>query len=84
VAIIRGTVTDPLGHPVAGAAVYVVSSPVRMPDIAQLTDDEGRFVLSAPVPGPYRLGIRSDSHGVLELDANVTGDRPIDVDAKFD
>jgi hypothetical protein len=55
-----------------------------MPDIAQLTDDEGRFVLSAPVPGPYRLGIRSDSHGALELDVNVTGDTPIDVDAKFD
>lgn len=51
--LIRGTVRGPHGEPVAGARVYLTRAPVAVPDIAALTDAEGKFTLTAPVPGIY-------------------------------
>jgi len=82
-AIIRGTVTNANGAPVAGAAVYVVSAPVSMPDIAQLTGADGRFALGAPAPGLYRIGIRSDEAGSAVVDAIVHGETAVDVTARL-
>src|SRR5690554_4595918 len=39
--LIQGQVVDPQGSPLAQVAVYVISAPVRMPDIAQLTGEQG-------------------------------------------
>jgi hypothetical protein len=49
--IVHGQVLDPHGKPEREASVYIISAPVSMPDIAQLTDEQGRFTLSAPIPG---------------------------------
>ena len=54
--LIEGTVVDAQGEPVAGARVYFVEGPVPLPDIAGVTDAEGRFTLTAPAPGNYTLG----------------------------
>jgi protocatechuate 3,4-dioxygenase beta subunit len=54
--LIVGTVVDARGEPVAGATVYFVEGPVPLPDIAAVTDAEGRFTLTAPAPGPYTVG----------------------------
>ena len=52
-------------NPVEGARVYFLESPVPVPDIARLTDSDGRFELSAPVPGTYVLEAAHDgSEGV--------------------
>ena len=45
----------PDGQPVAGARVFFVSGPGPFPDIAALTDDQGRFALSARLPGTYQI-----------------------------
>lgn len=82
-AIIRGQVLDPEGRPVAGAAVYVVSAPAAMPDIAQLTDGDGRFVLGAPLPGRYALGARSDVLGQAQAEVEVSGEEPAAVEVRF-
>jgi protocatechuate 3,4-dioxygenase beta subunit len=80
---IRGRVVDPQGRPIVAAAVYIVSSPVRMPDIAQLTDDQGQFAISAPVPGRYTVGVRSDQWGLLQTDVAVGDEEQVSVEVQF-
>ena len=60
--LIRGHVADEGGGAVAGAAIYVSASPRPMPDIAQLTGDDGTFTLAAPAPGRYVIGARAGDH----------------------
>ena len=60
---ISGTVVDAGGRPVAQARVYAVKAPGPMPDIAALTDRQGRFTITAPLPGGYEIGCTSDAHG---------------------
>lgn len=81
--IIRGQVVDSQGRPVAEAAAYIVSAPVSMPDIAQLTDDQGQFTMSAPVPGHYTIGVRSDDWGLTQTDVEVSGEEPVAVEVRF-
>ena len=57
--LIRGRVVDDAGRPAAGAAVYVSASPRPMPDVAQLTGEDGGFTLAAPAPGRYVIGARA-------------------------
>lgn len=57
---IAGVVVDARGNPIEGARVYFVEGPVPLPDIAALTDSDGRFALSAPVSGTYQLGVASE------------------------
>ena len=72
--LIQVTVLDAAGRPVAGARVYVVSAPVAMPDVAALSDAQGRFTLGAPKPGRYEIGATSDMHGSARATVDV-GDR---------
>jgi hypothetical protein len=57
---IAGVVVDEEGNPVEEARVYFVEGPVPLPDFAALTDSSGRFALSAPISGTYRLGVAFD------------------------
>ena len=81
--IIQGQVVDPEGHPVAEAAVYFVSAPVAMPDIAQLTDSDGKFTAHVGAPGQYTVGVRSDEWGEARKDVNVIGDDPVTIEVRF-
>ncbi len=56
-AVLRGVVRRADGTPLAGAGISVASAPVAMPDIAQLTGADGRFVLGVPAPGTYVVGV---------------------------
>ena len=58
--IIHGVVRDAKGKPVSGARVYFIAAPVTLPDIAALTDAEGKFALSVPVNGKYEVGCATD------------------------
>ncbi len=80
---IQGRVLNPQGGPVAEAAVYIISAPVRIPDIAQLTDDQGQFTLSAPLPGRYTVGIRSDTWGTTQTEIEVSNEGVITVEVRF-
>jgi uncharacterized GH25 family protein len=47
------------GAPVADATIAVIDGPGPYPDIAVMTDDDGRFTLNAIAAGNWRLGARS-------------------------
>lgn len=70
--IVAGRITDERGRPVRGARIYIVRAPVSMPDIAQLTDANGEFSVSAPVAGRYRIGIAASGHAPQERNVTVT------------
>lgn len=72
--LISGRVLDPMGAPVSGASVFFVEGPTSLPDVAQITGEDGAFSLSAPVAGRYRLGARSgDAQGDLDVDVAAGG-----------
>ena len=82
--IIQGQVVDPEGHPLAEAAVYFVAAPVTMPDVAQLTNGDGKFSAYVGAPGHYTLGVRSDEWGEARKDVNVIGEDPVTIEVRFD
>jgi uncharacterized GH25 family protein len=47
------------GAPVADATIAVIAGPGPYPDIAVMTDDDGRFTLDDMAAGDWRLGARS-------------------------
>ncbi|GHE39349.1 hypothetical protein GCM10018785_06190 [Streptomyces longispororuber] len=57
---ITGRVRDASGAPVPGAHVLFTDGPRPLPDIAAVTDAEGRFSLGAPTAGRYTLTCRAD------------------------
>jgi len=70
---VHGVVVDAKGRPVMQARVGWVDGPVALPDVMALTDAQGRFTLSAPVPGAYRLHCGSVAHGERQLPVQVGG-----------
>lgn len=58
--VMYGVVKDKNGNPVSQARVSFVAGPVPLPDIAALTNDDGKFVLSMPVAGEYVIEVISD------------------------
>jgi hypothetical protein len=81
--IIAGVVQDAKGRPIGSARVFFVEGPVALPDIAALTDDGGRFVLSAPVPGTYRLEVASEGFTPTTAVVDVHGEQRIDLDVRL-
>jgi hypothetical protein len=68
---LTGRVTGPGGQPLADAAVHFLEGPVPLPDIAQLTAEDGRFDLAAPVAGKYRLRVDAPGFGPETLTIDV-------------
>jgi hypothetical protein len=62
-AVLRGQVRGADGAPVPGARVSITSSPVPVPEIAAVTDPEGRFELAAPAAGEYALSAHAEGTG---------------------
>lgn len=63
--VVHGTVRDSVGGPVGGAAVSLHTANTAI--AAALSDADGRFRLTAPDPGRYRL--RVQRIGVRELES---------------
>jgi protocatechuate 3,4-dioxygenase beta subunit len=59
-ATISGRVVDADGRAVGGARVMVSEAPGPVPDMAMLTDADGRFVIGAARPGRYTIAAISD------------------------
>ena len=74
---------DPEGRPEIGVAVYIISAPVSMPDIAQLTDDRGEFMLAVAAPGCYTLGARSDRWGSAQTNVMVGNEEGLQISIQF-
>lgn len=73
-AIISGSVVDDQGRPVHGARVFITAGPTAVPDIAALTDPEGRFALSAPVPGGYVVAAAGHEGETASEEVDVAGE----------
>lgn len=69
--IIYGVVSDNSGLPIAGARIYFIDSPVALPDIAVLSDDNGQFSLSVPAAGNYQIGCAADGFSSSTATINV-------------
>ena len=65
--VIRGVVRDAAGAAVAQASVFFVRGPGRLPDVAALTDGQGRFALTAPRAGDYVIGSYADASGAAQV-----------------
>ncbi len=61
--VISGTVLSATGQPVALARVYVLAAPGPVPDVALLTDADGRFEIGTLQPGAYEIGASTDGLG---------------------
>jgi hypothetical protein len=61
---IFGVVRDNDGQPVADAQIYFTDSPVPLPDIAMLTDENGAFNLSVPSTGEYGIGFNAPGFAI--------------------
>ncbi len=72
-------VTDAHGGRIAEASVYFLTGPVPLPDVAQLTNDDGEVRLAAPVPGTYRIGVRAGGFEPGEAVVEVQGDAEVAV-----
>ena len=78
--VIAGTATSPAG-PIATARVTIESSPGPVPDVAALTDDEGRFTLATAGPGRYTIAVHADGFEVARVECEVdTGDTHVDIE----
>lgn len=71
-------VVGPGGEPVEWARVFFTEAPVPMPDIAALSDAEGRVVLTAPTAGRYRLQVAAEGLATREVELAVTDDEDIE------
>jgi hypothetical protein len=69
--ILSGVVRDPNRNPVAQARVYFTHSPVSLPDIAVLTDSNGRFSLSVPSSGTYTIEAVADGFAPSTATATI-------------
>jgi uncharacterized GH25 family protein len=69
---IRGQVLDSGGHPVAGARVFFLRGPGPLPEIAALSDAQGRFALATSRPGAFSIGVATDAQGSGEAEVVVS------------
>lgn len=81
--VIRGTVRDSGGAPITGARVLFETAPVPVPDVAVLTDELGRFAVTAPVPGGYELRCVADGYAAALVSAAVGESGEVALDVKL-
>jgi hypothetical protein len=82
--LIRGRAHRSDGSAVADARVFFSVSPVAVPDVALLTDDQGRFTLFAPAPGHYELACHAEGlePATVSLDI-LAGQEEVQVDIEL-
>ena len=75
--IIEGEVRDPQGRPAAQARVALISGPVPLQDIAMLTGADGKFILSVPGAGVYKISVSTDNCAPLTATVAATAGQNI-------
>jgi hypothetical protein len=70
---IFATVRDAAGQPVPNARALFTRGPGALPDIAALTDANGGFSLTAPIPGAYTIEIAADGFKAESVDVQADG-----------
>lgn len=78
-AVISGQVVTSDGNPVANARLYFTAGPAPLPEIAALTDADGRFALGVSQPGTYQLSCSLDERGPFTETVEVVAGKPAQV-----
>jgi hypothetical protein len=73
--VIAGVVKANNGNAISGARVFFITGPVPLPDIAALTNIDGTFVLSAPVPGDYVIEVVSEGFVTKKVKISIEGNQ---------
>jgi hypothetical protein len=81
--IISATVLDFKGQPVADARAYFIDGPVPLPDIATLTDDGGKFSLTAPAAGTYQIECSAEGFANAIVTVNVSNGQDVRVEIRL-
>lgn len=81
--VIFGRVLGPGGKPIGNARVYFTQGPVPLPEIAALTDDSGKFSLTAPAPGKYVIAGAAEGFENSSATVNVAKGKEAHVDIKL-
>ncbi len=74
--VISGTVQDPAGSLLPGAAISLLPS-ATVPASSVLTDDKGEFRLVVPGPGSYQIRVEDDGFAPYVGSAVVSSSSPI-------
>lgn len=80
--VIRGRIRDSGGWPVADAAVLLapLSDGVSVPDIVQLSDNEGRYLWTDLGAGGYEVTVRMDGYHPASARTYAPAGTPVRVD----
>jgi hypothetical protein len=68
---IQGRVLTPDARPVADASVLIAEGAGAFPDIAALTDDDGRFGFDDLPPGEYTILVNVEGHDPFTAEFTV-------------
>ena len=71
--VISGEVVSDDGI-VVGAAVMFAEAPQPTPDVAALTDEQGRFVLSSVGPGHYRITVNAAGFPLVQTEFDLSSE----------
>ena len=80
--LISGRVLEPNGQPTSGARVYFLKAPGAVPDLALLTDQQGRFTVPAPTSGMYQIGCTADGFAPASVTVDVS-DKDVQVEIEL-
>ena len=81
---LRARVRTLEGKILKNTRVYFVESPVEMPDIAALTNDEGEVVMAAPRSGFYRLGFSLNGYKNRIVEVTVNDESEIQLEVNIE
>ena len=70
--LINGTVHRVGGGAVVEARIFFSNAPVSVTDVALLTDDQGRFILYAPVPGHYEVACHAEGMDPVTIALDIS------------
>ncbi len=69
--LIHGVVIDEDEEPVEWASVLFIDGPIPLPDVAVVSNENGGFILTAPVAGSYRILCLAPDRETTELTIDI-------------
>ena len=81
--VVTGVVRGPANDPVPQARVYIAGGPVPVPDIAALTDAEGRFTMSLPAAGTYEFACTAEAYMPSSTTVEVAENQTLPVELRL-
>jgi Carboxypeptidase regulatory-like domain len=81
--VVGGVVRGPGGEELPQARVFIAKAPVPVPDVAALTDAEGRFTLSLPAAGRYEVACVVEGYAPLSATVEVADEQGLQLELQL-